>query len=188
VLALTRTLNGQAAITANRGALAGLNLEQLLRRLERRPLSGGDFRGGRTPFEKLSVALKIAQGTANIDQVQIEGSSIRVAVGGTASIPTRDLDLKGTATLVMQNTSDRAQFELPFVVQGRWEDPVMLPDAQLLIRRSEAAAPLLDAVRERRGRDAVRSAIDSLTRIPPPAPALSGAPAGAPALSAPPAR
>jgi AsmA protein len=58
---------------------------------------------------------------------------------------------------------------------------VMLPDAQLLIRRSEAAAPLLDAVRERRGRDAVRSAIDSLTRIPPPAPALSGAPAGAPA-------
>jgi AsmA protein len=181
VLGLTRTLNGQATITANRGALAGLNLEQLLRRLERRPLSGGDFRGGRTPFEKLSVALKIAQGTANVDQVQIEGSSIRVAVGGTASIPTRDLDLKGTATLVSQTAGDRAQFELPFVVQGRWEDPVMLPDAQLLIRRSEAAAPLLDAVRERRGRDAVRSAIDSLTRIPPPAPALSGAPAGAPA-------
>ena len=40
---LTRTLNGQATITANRGALAGLNLEQLLRRLERRPLSARGF-------------------------------------------------------------------------------------------------------------------------------------------------
>ena len=53
----------------------------------------------------------------------------------------------------------------------------MLPDAQLLIQRSGAAAPLLNAVRERRGRDAVRSAIETLTRVP--APALSGPPAAA---------
>ena len=38
----------------------------------------------------------------------------------------------------------------------------MLPDAQSLIRRSGAAAPLLDAVRDRKTRDAVRSAIDRL--------------------------
>jgi AsmA protein len=149
----------------------------LLRRLERRPLSGGDFRGGRTPFEKLTVALKIAQGTANVDEVQMEGASVKVAIGGSVSIPARDMDLKGTATLVGPSAGDRSQFELPFVVQGRWEDPVMLPDAQLLLRRSEAAAPLLDAVRERRGRDAVRSAIDQLTRMPPPGPSLLGTPA-----------
>jgi AsmA protein len=60
----------------------------------------------------------------------------------------------------------------------------MLPDAQLLIQRSGAAAPLLNAVRERRARDAVRSAIESLTRVP--APAVSGQPtAVAPAESAP---
>ena len=40
----------------------------------------------------------------------------------------------------------------------------MLPDAQSLIRRSGAAAPLLDAVRDRKTRDAVRSAIDQLQR------------------------
>jgi AsmA protein len=179
VLALTRTLNGQANITANRGALAGLNLEQLLRRLERRPLSGaGDLRGGRTPFEKLTVALKITQGTAVVEDVRMEGAAVRLGLAGSASIPSRDLDLKGTATLVSANATDRAAFELPFVVQGRWEDPIMLPDAQILLRRSEAAAPLLDAVRERRARDAVRSAIETLTRIPPPAPALSTVPAG----------
>ena len=180
VLALTRSMNGQANLTAQHGALAGFNLEPLLRRLERRPLSGaGDFRSGRTPFDKLNVALKIAQGTATVQDVRMEGSAVRLAVGGSASIPARDLDLKGTATLVGANASDTAGFELPFVVQGRWEDPVMLPDAQILIRRSGAAAPLLDAVRERRARDAVRSAIETLTRVPAPDPVLSGGPSAA---------
>jgi AsmA protein len=55
-------------------------------------------------------------------------------------------------------------FELPFVVQGPWDDPIMLPDAQSLISRSNAAAPLLDAVRDRKTRDAVRSVIDRLNR------------------------
>ena len=64
VLALTRTLNGTASLIGRQGALVGLNVEQLLRRLERRPLSGtGDFRSGRTPFDKLTADLKIAQGT-----------------------------------------------------------------------------------------------------------------------------
>jgi len=176
VLAMARSVNGQASLTAEQGALAGLNLEQLLRRLERRPLSDTrDFRGGRTPFDKLNVALKIQQGIATAQDMRLEGSAVRLALAGSASIPSRDLDLKGTATLINANASDG--FELPFVVQGRWEDPVMLPDAQMLIRRSGAAAPLLDAVRERRGRDAVRSAIESLTRIPPAAPAAAAPPA-----------
>ena len=43
----------------------------------------------------------------------------------------------------------------------------MLPDTQSLIRRSGATAPpLLDAVRNRKTRDAVRSAIERLTGTP----------------------
>jgi AsmA protein len=179
VLALTRTLNGQAKLLARQGGLAGVGLEPLLRRLERRPLSGsGDFRSGRTPFERLTVALKIAHGTATVEDGRMEGAAVRVVLAGSASIPARDLDLKGTAGLVSAGAADPAAFELPFVVQGRWEDPVMLPDAQILIRRSGAAAPLLNAVRERRARDAVRSAIETLTRVP--APAVSAPPAAVP--------
>ena len=44
------------------------------------------------------------------------------------------------------------------MVQGPWDDPLMLPDPQSLIRRSGAAAPLLDAVRNRKR--ATRSARD----------------------------
>ena len=55
-------------------------------------------------------------------------------------------------------------FELPFVVQGPWDDPILLPDAQSLIRRSGAAAPLLEAVRDRKTRDTIRTVIDQLDR------------------------
>lgn len=164
VHALTRTLNGTATLTGNKGALTGLNVEQLLRRLERRPLSGGsEFRTGRTPFETLDVDIKVMQGLANVEKVALEGPAVKLSMTGSASIPARDLDLKGTATLLGANSSEgRTTFELPFVVYGHWDDPVMLPDPQILIRRSGAAAPLLNAVRDRRTRDAVRSTIEKL--------------------------
>jgi len=51
-------------------------------------------------------------------------------------------------------------------VQGSWDDPIMLPDPEALLRRSGAAAPLLDAIREQRARDRVRAAIERLTGAP----------------------
>ena len=184
VLAVTRTLNGTASLVGEQGALVGLNVEQLLRRLERRPLSGsGEFRSGRTPFDKITVALKITQGMVTVEDVKIDGSAVRLALAGSASIPERELDLKGTATLVAAGRPETAAFELPFIVQGSWDDPIMLPDPEALIRRSGAAAPLLDAVRDQRARDAARSVIERFIGGPAPAiPAAeqSTAPAGAP--------
>jgi AsmA protein len=165
VFDLARSLNGTGSLVARNGALVGVNVEQLLRRLERRPLSGGgDFRNGRTPFEKLAVVVKIEGGNARVEDVKLEGSAVRLALDGSASIPGRALDLKGTATLIGASAKDNGEFALPFVVRGSWEDPVMLPDADSLIRRSGAAAPLWEAVRGGRARDAVRSAIEQLTR------------------------
>jgi AsmA protein len=183
VLAITRTLNGTASLTGQDGALAGLNVEQLLRRLERRPLSGGgEFRSGRTPFEKIAIMLKISHGMVTVQDVKIDGSAVRLALAGSASIPARELDLKGTATLVATDNPAATAFELPFIVQGSWDDPIMLPDPEALIRRSGAAAPLLNAVRDRRARDAARSVIERLTGAPSgtiPAAEQSTAPVGA---------
>jgi AsmA protein len=185
VLAVTHTLNGTATLTGRSGALAGFDVEQLLRRLERRPLSGGgDFRTGRTPYDKIAVALKIARGKVSVEDVKVSGPGVQLALAGSASIPSRLLDLTGTAALVAPpKKPGAAPFALPFIVQGSWDDPIMLPDAEALIRRSGAAAPLLNAVRERKARDAARSVIDRLTggasgTIP--AAEQSAAPAAAP--------
>jgi AsmA protein len=173
VLALTRTMNGSAKLAGRQGAMVGLNVEQLLRRLERRPLSGtGDFRNGRTPFEKLNVDIRIAQGTATLENVNLEGSKVRLVLAGSASIPVREFDLRGVASLAASTSADAPPaFELPFMVQGPWDDPLMLPDTQALMQRSPAAGPLLNAVKNRNTRDTVRSAIERLTggAVSPPA-------------------
>jgi len=164
VLGVTRTLNGTATLVGENGALAGLNVEQLLRRLERRPLSGGgEFRSGRTPYDKITVGLKIVTGTVTVEDLKIQGSAVKLLLAGSASIPQRELDLKGTAALMVAARPGVTPFELPFIVQGSWDDPIMLPDPEALIRRSGAAAPLLNVVRERSARDQVRSVIDRLT-------------------------
>ncbi|MGB6538934.1 MAG: AsmA family protein [Xanthobacteraceae bacterium] len=162
---LTHTLEGTARLSAHNGALLGLNVEELLQRLEKRPLSGnGDFRSGRTPFDRLALSVKIEQGTVSVDNLNINGPTVRLTLGGQASVPARELDLLGTASLVSSSINDK--FDLPFTVQGPWDRPMILPDASSLIRRSHAAAPLLEAVKRHSAGDAVRSVIDQLFATP----------------------
>ena len=81
---------------------------------------------------------------------------------GTASVPSREYDLKGVASLISASDAPPA-FQLPFVVQGPWDDPLIFPDSDSLIRRSPASAPLLDSLKDRKTRDAVKSVIDRFT-------------------------
>jgi AsmA protein len=184
VYELTKGLNGTATLVSRKGAIAGFNVEQLLKRIERRPLSGGsEFRTGKTPYETLTVNLKIVQGVANVEDVHMEGPNVGLALTGSASIPERELDLKGTASLLSVAASGATAaplFELPFMVQGSWDDPIILPDPQSRIQRSGAAQPILDAVRSR---DSVRSAIERLTGAAPAQPPATPPSTGAPALA-----
>lgn len=161
--ALAQSLDGTATLTGRDGAIGGLNIEQLLRRLERRPLSGaGNFRTGSTPFNSLNIAIRFQDGVATAEDAQIEGATTRIMLTGTASVPSREYDLKGVASLITASDAPPA-FQLPFVVQGPWDDPLIFPDSDSLIRRSPASAPLLDSLKDRKTRDAVKSVIERFT-------------------------
>jgi len=177
---LVKSLDGSATLIGHEGAIAGFNAEQLLKRLERRPLSGaGNFRSGSTPYSDLTVALKFADGVATLDDVQIDGPA-RITLTGTASVPDREFNMKGVAKL---NTSDAsAGFELPFMVQGPWDDPLIFPDPDALLRRSPATAPIIDQIKDPRTRDVINNVIQQLTgggRKPPDAAAPANTPADA---------
>ena len=89
-------------------------------------------------------------------------------------------------------------FELPFIVEGPWDDPLPMWDVQSRIQRSPPAQQLIDAMRSRPADDPIRQAIERLTGTapapaaepepaapaPPEGPALAGAPA-APTVEAP---
>jgi len=174
--ALAQSLDGTASLSGHDGAISGFNIEQLLKRLERRPLSGGgNFRSGTSPYDNLTVTVKFADGIATTEGVRIESPTARVVLNGTASVPAREFDMKGVASLT-SNANAAPGFDLPFVVQGPWDDPLIFPDPESLIRRSPASAPLLDAVKDRKTRDAVRSVLERFT---------GGAKAAAPDAAAP---
>jgi AsmA protein len=153
---IARGLSGTISLTAKDGALNGINVEQVLRRLERKPLGGtSDLLGGRTPFERLTAKLRVVDGKAKVEDAQIESPLVRVKIVGEASIVHRDYDLRGTASLVRTGGAAKAAepFDLPFVVLGAWDRPFLLPDPSALIQRSDAAAPLLEAVRKQTARE-----------------------------------
>ena len=159
---LAQSLDGTATLIGRDGAISGFNVEQLLKRLERRPLSGGgNFRSGSTPYDNLTVSVKFNDGIATAEDIRVEGPGTRLTLTGTASVPSREYDLKGVASLT--SAPGGKGFDLPFVVQGPWDDPLVFPDPESLIRRSPASAPLLDAVKDRKTRDAVKSVLDRFT-------------------------
>jgi AsmA protein len=184
---LAQSLDGTATLIGHDGAIAGFDAEQLLKRLERRPLSGGgNFRNGSTPYTTLTMAVNFAEGTATVKDIRLEGPAARLTLTGTASVPTREYDLKGVASLINASGTTPG-FELPFVVQGPWDDPLIFPDPESLIRRSPASQPLLDAVKDRlkdqKTRDAVQSALERITGGVRKSASPEAAPASAPAAA-----
>jgi AsmA protein len=149
VYELAQGLNGTASLDSQKGAVTGLNLEQLLKRIERSPLAvRGDFRSGKTPYDQLMAEVRIIKGAAGIEEARLDAPALRLALVGSASIPTRDFDLKGVASLVATHNLAPA-FELPFVITGPWDSPLVLPDTQALFNRAGAPGSLIDAVRSR---------------------------------------
>lgn len=148
VSAMTRDLQGRADLLVQNGSFNGLNVEQALRRLERKPLSAtADLRGGRTPFDRFVAKLQVTEGNASVQEAEMQNALVRVTLSGLASIPRRDLDLRGIASLTRPAASgnaDATTFDLPFLVRGSWDDPSLAPDPSALIRRSEAS-PLLNS-------------------------------------------
>jgi AsmA protein len=160
---LASSIDGTATLTGHDGAIAGFNVEQLLKRLERRPLSGGgNFRSGSTPYDNLTVSVKFNDGVAVAEDIRLESATTRLTLTGTASVPAREYDLKGVASLTSA-PSGPPGFDLPFVVQGPWDDPLVFPDPESLIRRSPGAAQLLDSIKDSKARDAVKSVIERFT-------------------------
>ena len=186
VMEIAEGLGGAFTLTGSQGGLVGIDVGRILARLEKRPLSGGDLRGGRTPFSDLVVDARIADGILKLDRLDLSSSTLHVALTGESPVASRALDLSGVAQLVRAVPAAKAApspggtrpapadaaaavgsvvaslaadspalpasaaapsiavaFELPFIVRGDWQRPILLPDPQALIRRSGAGRALL---------------------------------------------
>ncbi|WP_460452323.1 AsmA family protein [Alsobacter sp. SYSU BS001988] len=156
---LMRSLEGRAALTVRQGELIGINLPEVLRRIEKRPLIAAlDIRGGRTPFDTATVSGRISRGVLEIGEAVLSSPATRVTLAGQIGVGDRTLLLSGQA-----QAAEREAAALPFEVSGSFDDPIVAPDAKNLIRRSGAAAPFFGSPR------AIVVGEPGALRTPPPA-------------------
>jgi AsmA protein len=140
---LSRSLEGQAHVTVTSGALIGIDLADLMQKIEKRPLSARfeSSYGGRTVFDKAQASFKIVKGMAATKDCHFDNGNLSVKLVGETNIALRSLDMAGIASWVDSDGMD--PFKLPFRLSGAWDMPSVEPDTEALIRRSGAAAPLL---------------------------------------------
>jgi AsmA protein len=150
--ALVGGLRGSARMSAVGGDLDGLDLEQALRRVERRPLTiMSELRGGRTKFDHAVANLAIENGLVHVERAEAEGAGAVVDVEGSLSIRNRDMALRLRATQA-PSASAPATGDAPRIaveIDGPWDAPSLSLDTQSLIQRSQAAAPLWDAAKSK---------------------------------------
>jgi AsmA protein len=138
-------LDGGAQFSVAQGEINGINIEQALRRVAKRPLlSATDVHYGRTVFDTAAGTLTIAKGLAQMSDGMVAGPGARIALHGDVSLADRTIALACVASQTGPEGGARANGpELSFAVRGSWDDPSVEPDAASLIRHSDAAAPLL---------------------------------------------
>ncbi len=142
------SLDGGAQVTFRNGDILGLDLEQALRRLEKRPLSiVTEVRNGRTGFDTATVSARLTDGLIELNDATVSGLGVQLAVTGNASLADRTMRLRAMARQSGPAAGARENSpQLLMEIRGSWDDPALIFDKDSLIRRSEAAAPLLRAL------------------------------------------
>lgn len=145
---IIRSLEGTIETRLRNGDLHGIDLERALRTLERRPLSLlTETRQGRTGFESAQFTTLLSNGRIDFTQALISGLGVQVAMSGHATLADKKLNLRAMARQTGAGAHPRENGpQLLLDIRGTWDEPQIIFDKESLIRRSDAAAPLLRAL------------------------------------------
>lgn len=132
-------LSGKLSLSARNGDIAGVALSDLLKRVERQPLSAfREWRGGRSTYDIAMLNGTLTNGIFEITESTVTGTGYKLLLSGRSSLINRQMALSGVLT-----GGSTGLVRLPFEATGPLFDPLITPDTQVLIQRSGAAGPLL---------------------------------------------
>ncbi len=118
-------LGGKASLTVAEGALSAVNLEEALRRSQRRSVDiVKDARSGKTAFDKATVSVLIGQGVAHIVNGTLIAQGLRADLQGA-------VDLAGQSWKLRLNASQEDSAGVPppdaahlsLGIDGPWSNP-----------------------------------------------------------------
>jgi AsmA protein len=120
-------LGGSARLKLEQGGVTGVNLEQVLRRSQRRPIDvGRDLRIGETAFDRLSLELALAEGVAHVVDGDLLAQGVAADLQGAIDLAGRSwkLRLKAAQTdATGAESKDSAHLSLD--IEGPWSQPAI---------------------------------------------------------------
>jgi AsmA protein len=125
--AVVAALGGSASLKLDQGAITGINLEEALRRSQRRPIDvARDMRIGGTAFDTLALEFALGQGIAHIVNGELAARGVAADLQGQVDLPAQNWDLHANAMqtdAAGQASKDGAR--LSFDIEGPWTSPTI---------------------------------------------------------------
>lgn len=120
-------LSGSAILKLERGGVSGVNLEQALRRSQRRPLDvARDIRIGETAFNRLSIEVELGKGVAHVVNGDLIAEGVVADLQGAVDLAAQSLKLRVNATqadAAGEQSPDAAHLSLD--IEGPWSQPAI---------------------------------------------------------------
>ena len=138
-------LKGSAEFRFTDGAVRGINIAQMVRKLGKATLSGWeDQPEQKTDFSELSATFTIVDGLAETHDLSLVSPALRVTGAGEADILRRSLDFKLEPKIVASlegqgGEGDLTGFPVPIIVKGSWAKPKIYPDVAGILNDPQAA-------------------------------------------------
>jgi AsmA protein len=144
---LAASMSGKVAFGLRQGEVSGLDLADVARRVQQRPLSTAlDWRGGRTYFDQMNVSMAVTDGIGQLVEGTMTAATLRGSFTGEVNFTERQLNLRGMVTAPTTAVPAKG---FPLEITGGWDSPQVVPDIHALIERSKVTSPLYLAPDER---------------------------------------
>ncbi|HTR13367.1 MAG TPA: AsmA-like C-terminal region-containing protein [Roseiarcus sp.] len=136
-------LKGSAAFTWLGGAAPGVNLEEALRRSQRRSIDWTrELRPGQTAFDRLSLDLTIGDGVVHVARGELASHALTANIEGAIKLASRELDLRVNAA---QTSGAGGQPKdvprLSLNIEGPWSSPTFRAAAPTEGAQKETESP-----------------------------------------------
>lgn len=134
-----RLMTGRIDINVEQNSITGLDLLAFLHRVEARPIGAVlGLKNGTTFFDQGRISLQIDQGLADIKTAKFtKFPDLQVRLGGKIDFAKSQFAISGNAMASSAQSTERS-IDLPFSLQGPFDDPAFIPDFTNVTKQSGA--------------------------------------------------
>lgn len=134
---LMSALSGKAELKVTEGAVIGIDLNRMLKGLRKGQFLGlSNNESERTEFSDLAATFTIAKGRAQTADLRLISQPLRATGDGVIDLGQQQFDLNLRPKLLTADSeaSADAGFEVPVRIQGPWDKPRYLVDAEAVLK------------------------------------------------------